>query len=72
MADLRELGARAHLFMPSGEDAGVAHLPPPVEPGDFAATEQDLFRVRAVVDCRPGSKVDALLEVEPARLTVVG
>jgi hypothetical protein len=70
--DLREIGARAHLYDASGDDLGFCHLPRPVVPGDLAANLDGIFRVVAVVDeLARGAAIDLLAVVEPAHLLVV-
>jgi hypothetical protein len=59
--NLRELGARVHLYDATGDDVGVAHLPRSVEPGDIAAREHGPpSRTVALVDVEPGGPVDVL------------
>jgi len=59
--NLRELGARVHLYDATGDDAGVAHLPRSVEPGDIAACEHGPpLRIVALVDVEAGGPVDVL------------
>jgi hypothetical protein len=65
MVNLRQLGARAHLYDASGGDIGFCHLPLPVVIGDLAALENAIFRVVGVVDgVQPGDAIDALVLVE--------
>jgi hypothetical protein len=64
---LGELGVRVRLVDGNGDNLGLAHLPPPVLPGDLAALEQGFpLRVVDVVDFEEGGAVDALAEVEAA------
>ena len=73
VVNLRELGARAHLFDDDGDDLGFCHLPQPVGFGDLAALDSATFRVVGVIDdFDPGDAIDVVAVVEPVRLTVVG
>jgi hypothetical protein len=72
VVNLRQLGARAHLFGEDGDDLGFCHLPLPVSPGDLAALDGETFRVVGLVDdFDPGDAIDVLAMVEPVRLTIV-
>jgi hypothetical protein len=71
--DSRQIGARAHVFDPDGDNLGRATLPTPVQPGDvFALKSGPLLRITAVVELDPGDAVDVVVEAEPARLPIVG
>ena len=71
MVNLRQLGARTHLYGEDGEDLGFCHLPTPVQAGDLAAVDGAIFRVVGTVDGIPlGHIIDALAVVEPVPLTV--
>jgi hypothetical protein len=72
VVNLRQLGARAHLYDGHGEDLGFCHLPLPVEAGDLAAIEGATFRVAFVIDGTPGAPIDAVAVVEPMRLMAIG
>ena len=54
----------------TADDLGIAHLPPPILPGDLAATPSELYRVVDVIVSPPASIIGALVKVTPARLTV--
>jgi hypothetical protein len=72
MVNLRQLGARAHIYNEDGTDLGYCHLPLPVEAGDLAAVDGAVFRIVGTVDGIPlGHMIDTLAVVEPVRLTVV-
>ena len=71
MVNLRQLGARAHLFGEDGTDLGFCHLPFPVEAGDPAAVDGAIFRIVGTLHGIPlGHAIDALAVVRPARLPV--
>jgi hypothetical protein len=71
MVNLRQLGARAHLYGEDGTDLGYCHLPLPVEAGDLAAVDVAIFRIVGTVDGLPlGHVIDALVVVRPVRLPV--
>jgi hypothetical protein len=63
--ELRDLGARVHLYAEDGDYLGVTHAPRPVEPGDTLALDGCLWRITAVVALTTAGAVDALCEVEP-------
>jgi hypothetical protein len=65
--DLRDLGARLHLFSASGEDLGFVHVPLPLEVGDVVTLGSgSLWRVSTLVVVGVDSDVlDALAQVEP-------
>lgn len=66
--NLRQLGARAHLFGEDGRDLGFCHLPMPVEAGDLAAVDGAVFRILGTLDGIPlGHTIDALAVVRPLR-----
>jgi hypothetical protein len=71
LVNLRQLGARAHLYDEHGEDLGYCHLPMPVEAGDLAAVDGAIFRIVGTVDGIPlGHAIDELAVVRPVRLPV--
>jgi hypothetical protein len=64
VVELRDLGARAHLFDAAGDDLGFCHLPVPVARGDLALVAGATFRVLDVVDdLAPGAAIDMLAVV---------
>ena len=64
--ELRDLGARVHLFTGDGSDLGFAHVPGPVEPGDVVAlADGSSWRVTSVVAVIESFALDALCQVEP-------
>jgi hypothetical protein len=59
MVNLRQLGARAHLYGEDGTDLGYCHLP------------RAIFRIVGTVDGIPlGHTIDALAVVSPVLLPV--
>jgi hypothetical protein len=50
LVNLRELGARVHLYAASGDDLGFCHPPRPVGSGDLAAIGGATFRVVGAID----------------------
>jgi hypothetical protein len=64
--ELRDLGARVHLFDEDCDDLGFAHVPGPVEPGDVVAlADGSAWKVTDVVPFDDRTALDALCEVEP-------
>ncbi len=47
------LGVPVRVHSMSGDDLGVAHLPPPVQIGDLVALEHAVLRVYDVVETGP-------------------
>ncbi len=71
MVNLRQLGARTHLFGEDGRDFGFCHVPSPVEAGDLAAIDRAIFRTVGTLDGIPlGHAIDAIAVVMPVRLPV--
>jgi hypothetical protein len=72
MVNLRQLGARTHLYAEDGTDLGYCHLPLPVEAGDLAAVDGAIFQMVGTLDGIPlGHMIDALVVVRPMRVPVV-
>jgi hypothetical protein len=68
MVNLRQLGARAHLYGDDGTDLGYFHLPMPVEGGDLAAVDGAIFCIVGTVDgISLGGVIDELAVVRPVR-----
>ena len=70
VVNLRDLGARAHLYGEDFDDLGFCHLPQPVAIGDLAAPEGTIFRVVDVCYLPPGGAVELIAVVEPVWLAV--
>ena len=66
-----EVGVKLRLHGPDGGDLGIAHAPPPVEPGDVVVlADGSIWRVVNLIDLGEFGSVarviDALCMVEPA------
>jgi hypothetical protein len=69
--NLGDLGARVRLIDRHGDDLGLAHLPRPVVQGDVAAVDHGPpLRIVLLVELETGGAVDALAEVEAARMAI--
>jgi len=64
------LGVPCRIHNMSGDDLGVAHLPPPVEVGDLVALEYAVLRVYDVVETGQTYPVAALVRAQPTHLPV--
>jgi hypothetical protein len=68
MGERGEPGVSVRVFLADGTDLGVAHVPPPVLPGDLLALDDGLpYRVRAVSPTPSFSPFYGLVEVFPER-----
>jgi len=65
------LGVPVRIHDMSGDDLGVAHLPPPVEVGDLVALEHAVLRVYDVVESGQTYPIAALVRAQPVHLPVV-
>ena len=65
------LGVPVRVHDMSGDDLGVAHLPPPVEVGDLVALARGEYRVLDVVETGQTYPVAALVRAQPIHLPVV-
>lgn len=65
------LGVPVRVHDMSGDDLGVAHLPPPIEVGDLVALEHAEYRVFDVVETGQTYPISALVRVQPIHLHVV-
>jgi hypothetical protein len=65
--ELRDLGARVHLYEADYDDLGFAHAPRPVDPGDVVArADGSLWEIVSVLDLDRTGALDAVCVVEPA------
>jgi len=65
------VGVPVRIHDMSGDDLGVAHLPPPVEVGDLVALEHAEYRVYDVVLTGQTYPIAALVRAQPVHLSVV-
>jgi hypothetical protein len=64
--ELRDLGARVHLFDADFDDLGFAHAPRPVDLGDVVTgADGSPWEVVSVLDLDETDALDALCVVEP-------
>ena len=65
------LGVPCRIHDLSGDDLGVAHLPPPIEVGDLVALQHSEFRVYDVVGLDQTYPIAAIVKVQAVHLPVV-
>jgi len=65
------IGVPCRIHDLTGDDLGVAHLPPPVQIGDLIALEHAVFRVYDVVSTGQNYPIAALVRAQPVHLPVV-
>lgn len=59
------IGAPVRVHSMTGDDLGVAHVAPTVEPGDVICLGLEEFRIGDVVPALPGSWFAAMVRVQP-------
>ena len=64
------LGVPCRIHDLTGDDLGVAHLPPPVEVGDLVALEHAVLRVYDIVETGQTYPVAALVRAQLTHLAV--
>jgi len=65
------LGVPCRIHDLTGDDLGIVHLPPPVEPGDLVLLEHRELRVVDVVELDQTYPVAAIVKVQAVHLPVI-
>jgi len=65
---LSNVGVAVRVHSRTGDDLGIAHVPPPIEIGDLIALEHAEFRVDDVVETGQTYPIAALVKARPTQL----
>ena len=65
-----DIGVPVRLHDLTGEDLGIARVPPPVRTGDLVALEDAVFEIYDVVETGREQPAAALVKVRPLRLAI--